>query len=242
MTAGAAQGGTTDQGTATGAPTAGEQQGAADPTQGQQQQGQQQQGAETQTEAPLFVAKTQEELNQKFGATRDEGRLSVAKKYGFDTVEAFDAAATQWKTAHDASLTDQQRAEQAQRDLQRTNAQLLTQVASQKMADTQKALAERLGIDKTKLDRVERYRDKTEGEIGADGTVNEALVENSMLVFLNQNPEFKAPPVTVGSGGSPAGAAADANSLDARIEAAQNSGKVSEAISLQLQKMFQPVG
>lgn len=243
MTVAAGQEAAADPTTAAGAAVAdaGQNPGAAaDTTQAGTQQQQQQAGAAETT--PLFVANSQEELDAKFGQTRQEGSLRVAKQHGFDTVEEFNTAVASWKQAHEAGLTDQQKAEQRQRDLERTNTQLLTQVASQKMAQTQQALADKLGIDKAKLDRVERYREKTEGEIDATGNVNEALVENSMIVFLTQNPEFKAPPVTVGSGGSPAGAAADVTSLDARIEAAQNEGKVQEAISLQLQKLFQPVG
>lgn len=200
---------------------------------------------QTQTPAPtadkpLFVANSQEELDAKFGATRQEGRLSLAKSYGFDTVEAFDTAAKGWKATADAQLTDAQKAEQRTKEVEQERDTLRQAVALGHMKETAQAVAAKIGLDPAKLDRVEKFRDKVPAEINPDGSVNAALVENSMTVFLTQNPEFKAPAVTIGKDGVPPSAGAETTTLDEQILAAQNKGDTNLLISLQMQKFFTP--
>lgn len=196
--------------------------------------------APTDTPAPLFVAQTQAELDAKFGQTRTEGDLRYAKSQGFDTVEAFNAAVATWKTAHAAGQTDAQKATEAQEKLERDNTTLRAAVAKTAMDAEQIRIAAEIGLDPTKIARVEGFRTKNEAEVNSDGTVNGALVQHSMTTFLAQNPEFKAPTVTIGVTGTPADAAKVTSTLDERITAAQTAGKVQEAIDLQMEKMFAP--
>lgn len=190
---------------------------------------------------PLFVANTQDDLNAKFGATRAEGRLSIAKSFGFDTVEAFETATTQWKKTHDSQLTDAQKAKQAEDALKAENKTLKRSLAESRLTDEAKRIAGELGIDAAKLPRVMEYRTKSEEEIGADGNVNPALLEHSLATFIGRNPEFKAAPTTVGvTGSNPATGATDKITLDEQIRIAQEKNNFTEVIRLQTMKMFTP--
>jgi hypothetical protein len=192
------------------------------------------------SDKPLFVAQTQNDLDAKFGQTREEGRLSVAKKYGFDSIEAFDTAAAAWKATADSQLTEAQKAEQKTKQVEAERDTLRQTLALSQMKDTAQAVATKIGLDPAKLDRVEQYRDKVPAEINPDGTVNAALVENSMTVFLAKNPEFKAPAVVIGKDGVPPEAGAETTTLDEQINAAQAKGDVNTLISLQMRKFFTP--
>ncbi len=233
MTEAATTPGTTDQSTVAGtpAPQTGQNPGQANTTA---------QTNTTDAAKPLFVAQNQAELDAKFGQTRQEGRESLAKAYGFDTVEAFDTAAKGWKATADAQMTDAQKAEQRTKEVEAERDTLRSAVALSQMKDTATQVAAKIGLDPTKLDRVERYRDKVPAEINPDGTVNAALVENSMTVFLAQNPEFKAAPATVGGDGVPIVAGAETSTVDEQIAAAQTKGDLNTVISLQMRKFFTP--
>lgn len=190
---------------------------------------------------PLFVANTQDDLDKKFGATRTEGKLALAKQYGFDTIEAFNTAAKAWKTTHDSQLSELDLQKQENTTLKTQNTQLTTEIGATKLRDAATTIAAELGIDTAKLDRVMSYRTQTEGEIDQTGQVNTNLLQHSLATFIAANPEFKADPKTVAATGStPASAAAELSTIDEQITQAQNKGNIQEAINLQLRKMFQP--
>ena len=187
---------------------------------------------------PYKVFETKEDYERQFGPTRTEGRLSLAKKYGFDTIEAFDAAVPSWKQAHDASLSEMEKIQQENQRLANENQTFKASQAAQKLAETAREAAEKFGIDPAKMDRVLELRQSNPEEITAEGEINTKLLEHSLQTFIDRNPEFKAEPVTVGdTGTNPAGAASGSMTLNEQISKAQSEGRWMDAIRLESQKL-----
>jgi|SRR5215212_559965 len=195
---------------------------------------------ETQEEqAPFKVFQTKEEFERQFGPTRLEGKLSLPKKFGFEHVNKFEEAVEQWKAAHENTLTDQQRVEQENERLKQENQAFRMSSAAQQLAQAAKDGAEKFGIDPTKVDRVMALREKNEGEIDEQGNINSVLLEHSLERFITQNPEFKAPPVTVGNTtGVPVSTGGEALTLQEQITTAQKEGRWQDAIRLESQKIL----
>lgn len=194
---------------------------------------------QTSNEQPFFVATTQEEYEAKFGPTRNEGRLSLAKKYGYDSVEAFDAYMTEVQSQKQAQETEAQKAAREAREARAAERNATKEVRQLKLEREAERQALALGANPQKLDAVIKLRDASANEITAEGVVDPKLVKASIKSVLDAHPYFKGSGATsVGGGGAPAAAASTANTLDQQIADAQKSGNVMDQIGLQMKKLF----
>ena len=200
-----------------------------------------QQPAAEEPSGPYKTFDTKEAYERQFGPTRTEGRLSLAKSLGFETIEAFNAAVPQWKQAYESSLTEQQKLEQ-ERDQYKQQVQgYKAQENAQKLVQAAMTTAEALGIDPAKMERVMELRTAADGEISEEGEVNETLLQNSLMVFIERNPEFKKAPASVGDtvSGAPATAATVEVSLQEQINKANKDGDWKTSMQLESRKLFQ---
>lgn len=191
-------------------------------------------------ETPLFVANNQEELNAKFGKTRTEGRLSVAKEHGFDSLDAFNAAMKQYKTTQDAQKTDVQRLQEANQALTTTHQSQTAELRAIKLDREAERLALSAGASPDRLEAVLRLRNASDTEIDDTGNVSVPAITASVEAVLTSYPEFKKPAPTVGGGGAPAQAAATASSADEQIAEATKKNDWGAVIALQMHKLNTP--
>jgi hypothetical protein len=229
--------------------------------QGQQQGQQQSQQPQSTGTQPYFVANTQEEFEARFGPVRVEGRTSVPKKLGFDTVEALEAFVAQAKlNGQDpqALALQQAQGQQGQQPAQQPpqqqqptpqpaqqqqgTAQQNTDVASElvqiKLERTMERSALALGADPTKLDAVMAIAKSSSNLTASGAAPSDDAVRQSVEAVLAAHPYFKAAPTTIGSGTIPP--APETKTTDQLIAEATAAGNHQEVIRLQMSKMFTP--
>ena len=213
------------------------------PESGQQQtqQGSEQQTQQQTQESPFFVAATEDEYKAKVGAEQTQARVGLAKKYGFDTLEAFDSAIKNYKQLEDSQKTDAQRLKDQNESLTSTNQQYKERLDAIALEGEISRQIEAVGLNPERLDAINRLRPKNDGEIDAEGNANANLIKASLESVLNDFPEFKKAPTTVGTqSGNPAQAAAQTTTIDERIAEAQKTNDFAKIIELQMMKLQLP--
>lgn len=189
---------------------------------------------------PYMVFTTKDEFESRFGPTRQQGRLSLAKEHGYETIEAFNAAMNEYKTYQQSQQTEQERVTNENKTLAQKNKELSERVNSRALKDSMLEMADEVGFNKERLDAINDLRQKAEGEIDADGNVVPELVKHSITQVLQKYPEFAAKTVTIGATGTPAHAAGETSTVDEQIKAAEQKGDMQTVIALQLQKFNTP--
>ncbi len=182
---------------------------------------------------PLFIAWEQNDLNNKFGEARTDGRTALAKKYGFETIEAFDAHMQTTRTQADELSAKTTALNEAQ-----------ASIASMKLDGEAERQARLLGVPEENIKDVLKFRDPSAGEMDTEGNISGDAIKGSLETFLGQYPAFKQPknPATVGTTGSnPAGGAGAALTIDQQIAKAQAENNHQRVIELQTQKMYMRV-
>ncbi len=169
---------------------------------------------------PLFVARTEEEYEAKFGATREAGRLSVAKANGFESVEELEEALEAMKAGGpSAELAEaRERAEQArqERDQSKAELQALTvereaQLQVLDLGGTPHAVADILTL-----------RAKG-GDVLEDGQPNVDAIRSSIEDVFNAHPQLRGGQVRERSSSS----------------AAMSTGGLVDGIKARLKEKFQ---
>jgi hypothetical protein len=131
---------------------------------------------------PLFTAWTEEDLEAKFGGTREAGRLSVAKANGFDTVEAMNTALSDMKELGEAK----QRAADAGEELDQHKAELRA-IRVEREARLQ---ALDLGGTPQAISDILTLRQKREDVLG-DGQPNIDGIRSSIEDVFNAHPQLR---------------------------------------------------
>lgn len=191
----------------------------------------------TQSSDPYKAFSTQAEYEAQFGPIRTEGRLSVAKKYGFDTLEAFDAEMTAWREHRDSQRTKEEQLAEQNTTLQ-TTAETATQEAQRVKleAATQRA-AIAAGVDMTDptiLDDVMALRQNAPGEVDADGNPNLATLQTTIEAVLARHPYMKAGAKRISGGNPPRDGE---KPLHQQIQEAREAGNIGLAVSLEMSKL-----
>lgn len=193
----------------------------------------------TTTEAAQTVTMTQDELNDKFGATRNEGRLALAKAYGYETIDAFDADFKQMKALKDSQLSEADKAKKEAAELKKSTQDLAKENRELKVSTASRDVALDLDVDPKNMADVLTLAKVTETKLDADGNPDRAAIKAAIKDVLTRNPSFKrGVGASVGGGGTPAGAAATALNLDQQIALANKEGRFIDAINLQTRKLF----
>lgn len=136
---------------------------------------------------PLFVARTEEEYEAKFAATREAGRLSVAKANGFESVEGLESALQEMKASPaGAELAEARQREaeskaelyQLKADVQAATVELEAQRQVIALGGTPRAVADILTLREKTSDFLQ------DGEPKVDGirtSIEEVLREHPQL-------------------------------------------------------------
>ena len=209
----------------------------------QQPAGDQQQptGEQQQPTPPYFVASTEDEYKAKIGAEQTQARVGLAKKYGFDTLEAFDSAIKNYKQLEDSQKTDAQRLKDENEALTTQNQQFQERLNGIVLQGEISRQLEAVGLNPDRLDAINRLRPRNDGEIDEQGNANADLIKASLQSVLNDFPEFAKAPATVGNQtGNPAQAAAQTTTIDEQIAEAQKTNDFARVIELQMMKLQLP--
>ena len=209
----------------------------------QQPAGDQQQptGEQQQPTPPYFVASTEDEYKAKIGAEQTQARVGLAKKYGFDTLEAFDSAIKNYKQLEDSQKTDAQRLKDENEALTTQNQQFQERLNGIVLQGEISRQLEAVGLNPDRLDAINRLRPRNDGEIDEQGNANADLIKASLQSVLNDFPEFAKAPATVGNQtGNPAQAAAQITTIDEQIAEAQKTNDFARVIELQMMKLQLP--
>lgn len=192
-------------------------------------------------QTPFFVATTEDEYKAKIGTEQTQARVGLAKKYGFDTLEAFDSAMKGYKQLADSQKTEAERLQEQNQTLTTQNQQFQERLNSIALQGEISRQIEAVGLNPERLDAINRLRPRNDGEIDAEGNANADLIRASLESVLNDFPEFKKAPTTVASqSGTPAQAAAQTTTIDEQIAEAQKQGDISRVIDLQMMKLQAP--
>lgn len=191
---------------------------------------------------PFKTFATQEEYEAAFGPTRTEGRKSLAKSLGFDTLEAFQEKWSGLTKLEQEAMTEKQRIE-AERDRYKTESQ--TRFDQVKQVNMGLALDELVKEANIKPERKEAFlalRKAADGEVDPQtGEVNKELVKHSILTAAQSYPEFVAPPATVGTlTGTPATVAGAKVTTEEQTQKNIKEGDLLGAIGSQLGKLWSP--
>ena len=217
------------------------QQQTTESGQQQTQQGSEQQTQQQTQESPFFVAATEDEYKAKIGSEQTQARVGLAKNYGYDTLEAFDSAMKGYKQLADSQKTEAERLQEQNQTLTTQNQQIQGRLNSIALKGEISNQLEALGLNPDRLDAINRLRPTNDGEIDAEGNVNADLIKASLESVLNDFPEFKKAPTTVGTqSGNPAQAAAQTTTIDEQIAEAQKTNDFAKMIELQMMKLQLP--
>lgn len=192
------------------------------------------------SQEPFFAAATEDEYKAKIGPDLTQARVGLAKKYGYDTLEAFDAAMKAYKAQEQANMTELERVTKERDTLKTQASQGQERLNAIAVRGELEAQAKALGLNPERLDAIDELRPKNEGEVDAEGNANADLIKTSLESVANRFPEFKAPPTTVGSTATPAAAAAQTTTIDEQIAEAQKKGDFGAMIELQMMKLQAP--
>lgn len=193
-------------------------------------------------EAPFRVFKTQAEYEAAFGPTRTEGRKSLAKSLGFDSIEEFQNKWSGLTELEKQQMTATQKLE-AERDRYKTESQArFDQVKQVKLGLALDELAgpAEANIKPERKDAFLALRDVADGEVDPQtGEVNKELLKHSILTAAQKYPEFVAKPTTVGNTtGVPANVAGAKITTEEQTSKHLSEGNMLDAIGSQLGKLF----
>jgi uncharacterized protein involved in type VI secretion and phage assembly len=188
-------------------------------------------------ETPFFVAKTKEEYEANYGAVREKGRLSLAKKYGYDTIEAFDTAMSDYKKRLDGEKTELENATTQATTAQQQAEKLAAENRALKLERAAEKAALEADANPKRVDAILRLRAASDADFDAEGNPSAQAIKSSIEAVLADYPEFKKAGKKIGSG-TPAAAASEKTSLDEQITQAQKDGNHAQMIALQMQKLF----
>ncbi len=162
---------------------------------------------------PLFVARTEEEYEAKFGATREAGRLSVAKANGFESVEELEEALEAVKAGGpSAELAEaRQERDQSKAELQALTVEREAQLQVLDLGGTPHAVADILTL-----------RAKG-GDVLEDGQPNVDAIRSSIEDVFNAHPQLRGGQVRERSSSS----------------AAMSTGGLVDGIKARLKEKFQ---
>lgn len=159
---------------------------------------------------PFKAFASQQEYEAHFGTRATEARKSLAKKYGYDSLEAMDQAMQDYKTRTDAEKTELQKKDE---ELER-----LRPAASENLTLKQERAADRAliqaGVDGKKLDDVMVLLKAKGIPMDEAGAVDSAALTTQVEALLTLHPYFKGAGVTIGTGsnpGNPAGVLPEKN-------------------------------
>ncbi len=167
------------------------------------------------TETPFFIAKTQEEFEARFGPEKTSAKKALAKSLGFDSIDALNAAVTDYKTRTEAEKTELQRIQDAHKDATKSNKTLAEENKTLKLERATERQALSLDVDPKKLDTVMTLL-KAGGEVQTDGegNIDQAALKTRLEGILQAHPYFKSTPTTIGAGSNPANAANAPGAVD----------------------------
>jgi hypothetical protein len=131
---------------------------------------------------PLFVARTEEEYEAKFGATREAGRLSVAKANGFETVEAMNTALEAMAKLGEAKQREAESREerdQSKAELQALRVEQEAHLQALDLGGTPQAISDILTLRQKASDALE------------DGQPNVDAIRSSIEDVFNAHPQLR---------------------------------------------------
>lgn len=191
------------------------------------------------TGTPYKTFASQEEFEAAFGPTRDAGRLSLAKKYGYESIEDFDRDMTAFQTKKQSEMSEVDRLKQENKTTKTRESELAKENKQLKINSAAERIALEMDTDPKKLAAVLKLREGG-NEFDAEGNVDTKALKASIKEVLAENPYFKrgGGGTAVGGGGTPANAASNSLSLQQQIDKANSEGRYMDAIRLQTQKLF----